>query len=115
MTGEPHARRAPPLRMTTGALMIWVFAVAVGLAFVKGDIADWLPRDAVGGLLGLAVVSTVFGIPWLSYRMERSPEARKPPTESSRRYENMLVVVLLGWMTAAVFLLGLLVFMILQT
>lgn len=114
MTVEPHTRTTPALRMTTGALMIWVFAVAVGLAFVKGDIADWLPRDAVGGLLGVAVASTVFGIPWLSYRMERSPEARKPPSDSSRRYENMLVVGLLGWMTAALLLLGLLVYMILR-
>lgn len=115
MNREPAAPRPPTLRMTTGALMIWVFAVAVGLALLKGDVADWLPRDAVGGLLVLALVSTVFGIPWLSYRMSRSPEARRPPSEASRRFENMLVVGLLGWMTAALLVLGLLFFMILKT
>jgi hypothetical protein len=108
--------KRPGFQFTTGGLMVWVFAVATALGFLK---SDWLPElgsDARSGiwligLASLAILGTVFLIPWLSYKFEKSPGALRPPSAASRRFENYLAV---GCLTAAVLMFGLLVYMILR-
>ena len=110
-----HETTTPPqerLRLTTGMLMAWVAVVAVGLALVKGDVADWLPSEAIGWLSGVACVGTVVVIPWLDYRLNRSPESLRPPSPAGRRPVNLLVVGLLFCMASAIVLLGVLVYLI---
>jgi hypothetical protein len=114
---DPSKR--PRLQFTTAGLMVWVFAVATALGFLK---SDWLPEpgsDVWSGiwliaLASAAILGTVFLIPWLSYQFEKSPGARRPPSAASRRFEHYLAVGCLGWLTAAVLMFGLLIYMILR-
>jgi hypothetical protein len=74
----PPDSREQTSRLTIASLMRCVAAVAIGLGFLKGDIAEWLPR-AISALMFLAMVATVFGIPCISFRMEKNPEAAGEP------------------------------------
>ena len=105
-------KRYVGMRMTTSALMVWVGAVGVALGLVMGDASTWLPRDLVMALGGMAVLATVVGLPWLSHRFERSAEVYRPASAGSIRAENLMVVGLVGLMTAALVLLGALLVMI---
>jgi hypothetical protein len=113
MDGDHTPRRPERLRVTTGTLMVWVAVVAVCLSVVQGDVADWLPTGAIGWLATLMLLATAFGIPWLDYRLTRSPESLRPPSAASRKVVNLLVLGLVGGMACAVVLLGLLFYMIL--
>ncbi len=114
MTGKTHAARPRGLRMTTGSLMVWVGAVGVALGFLMGDVADWLPRDALTALAALAVAGTAVGIPLLSHRMAHEPGVYRPPSASALRTEHLFVTGLVGLITASVGLLGLLLYLIVQ-
>jgi len=114
MTGRTHAAHARGLRMTTGSLMVWVGAVGLALGFLMGDVADWLPRDALTALAALAVAATTVGLPLLSHRMAREPGVHAAPSALALRTEHLFVTGLVGLITASVGLLGLLLYLIVQ-
>ena len=95
-------------RLTTGALMIWVFAAAVGLGVLKGDLADWLPGPTVLLLCPATLLLVVVGIPWLAHLAEtsRNPAVRRPWTERERRVEHLITLALLGLLTASILIFG---------
>lgn len=113
MGDETRVHRPERLRLTTGMLMVWIALVAVGLAVVEGDMADWLPRGAIGWLAALGFCATVFLIPWLEYRLDRSPESLRPASARERRAVNLLAVGVLLCMASAGVLLIVLFSMIL--
>ena len=51
MPDDPPVAHPNRIRLTTGVLMVWIFALAVALGFLKGDVVDWIPQNAVGWLL----------------------------------------------------------------
>jgi hypothetical protein len=113
MDDLPPTPPSERLRLTTGTLMVWVAVVAVAMAVVQGDVADWLPSGAIGWLGAVIMLATAVGIPWLEYHWGRSPDSLRPPSASARRAVNLLVLTLLACMACAVVLLGVLVAMIL--
>jgi hypothetical protein len=113
MTSAPTPPANPKrFRLTTSALMIWVFAAAVGLGVLKGDLADWLSPAAVVLMFLVTLVALIVGIPWLAHLAERSrnPAVRRPWTERERRAEHVITLTLLGLITAALMIFGVLAY-----
>jgi hypothetical protein len=108
----PTPRDPKRFRLTTGVLMLWVCAVAVGLGVFKGDVADWLSPVALFLLSVVTLPALVLGIPWLGHLAEqsRNPAVRKPLSDREHRAEHMITVSLLGLITAALLVFGVLAY-----
>ena len=104
-----------PFRMTTGAWMVWIATVAIGLSMSRGDLALVMPLLLLP-LFPLAVLGIVAVIPWLAHLAERSrnPEVRRPWSRRERSAERLVAVVCLGLMTAGALTLGLLFYQVLN-
>lgn len=109
---DVEKRRPERLRLTTGMLMVWVAAVAVALAIVKGDVAEWIPTGTIEWLSALAIASTVLVIPWLDHRLARSPESLRPESPRAKRAVNFLALTLILCMAASAVMLAVLFYQI---
>jgi hypothetical protein len=103
--------RPKRFRLTTGTLMIWVFAAAVAMGLLRGDLVHWLSPTVVL-VFPLTLLALVVGIPWLAHLAERSrnPAVRRPWTERERRFEQAITLALLGLLTASLLIFAMLAY-----